>query len=122
MPSYVGDRGPAQVEDDPDHPAAQPPDEAGQQRAEHVGEQHPGRHAVEESRVEQTGRRGVGHDGVVVVPRDRAAVVLEAGRKRESAEADKRARLAGGELGVDMYALRPLLAQLGVVYLDGPAS
>ncbi|GIH04913.1 4-carboxy-4-hydroxy-2-oxoadipate aldolase/oxaloacetate decarboxylase [Rhizocola hellebori] len=61
-------------------------------------------------------------DGVVVVPRTRAAAVLQAGRARESAEAAKRERLASGELGVDMYGLRPLLAQLGVVYLDRPPS
>ena len=61
-------------------------------------------------------------DGVVVVPRDRAAAVLEAGRARVSAEDAKRAQLATGELGVDMYDLRPLLADLGVAYLDGPSG
>lgn len=61
-------------------------------------------------------------DGVVVVPRARAAAVLEAGRRREAAEAAKRERLAAGELGVDMYDLRPLLAQLGVSYLDRPPA
>jgi 4-hydroxy-4-methyl-2-oxoglutarate aldolase len=59
-------------------------------------------------------------DGVVVVPRVRAAAVLEAGRARAWAEETKRARLAGGELGLDMYDLRPVLADLGVTYLDGP--
>lgn len=61
-------------------------------------------------------------DGVVVIPRERAAQVLEAGRKREANEAAKRERLAAGELGVDMYNLRPLLASLGVTYLDRPPS
>ncbi|MBX6748397.1 MAG: 4-carboxy-4-hydroxy-2-oxoadipate aldolase/oxaloacetate decarboxylase [Micromonosporaceae bacterium] len=61
-------------------------------------------------------------DGVVVVPRARAAAVLEAGRRREAAEAGKRERLAAGELGVDMYNLRPLLAELGVSYLDRPPT
>jgi 4-hydroxy-4-methyl-2-oxoglutarate aldolase len=61
-------------------------------------------------------------DGVVVVPRARAAAVLEAGRRREAAEVAKRERLAAGELGVDMYQLRPLLAQLGVSYLDRPPA
>jgi 4-hydroxy-4-methyl-2-oxoglutarate aldolase len=58
-------------------------------------------------------------DGVVVVPRERVAAVLDAGRRREANERDKRARLAAGELGVDMYGLRPLLEQLGVAYRDG---
>jgi 4-hydroxy-4-methyl-2-oxoglutarate aldolase len=55
-------------------------------------------------------------DGVVVIPRARAAAVLTAGRAREANEAEKRGRLAAGELGVDMYNLRPLLEQLGVRY------
>jgi 4-hydroxy-4-methyl-2-oxoglutarate aldolase len=58
-------------------------------------------------------------DGVVVVPRSGAGDVLVAARSREAAEATKRARLAAGELGVDMYHLRPLLADLGVRYEDG---
>jgi 4-hydroxy-4-methyl-2-oxoglutarate aldolase len=58
-------------------------------------------------------------DGVVVVARADADVVLAAARRREEAETAKRARLAAGELGVDMYNLRPLLASLGVVYEDG---
>jgi 4-hydroxy-4-methyl-2-oxoglutarate aldolase len=61
-------------------------------------------------------------DGVVVVPRDRAHAVLDAGRAREAAEADKRTRLAAGELGLDMYGLRKLLADLGVTYVDRPPS
>jgi 4-hydroxy-4-methyl-2-oxoglutarate aldolase len=59
-------------------------------------------------------------DGVVVVAYERAADVLEAARDRIANEASKRARLAGGELGLDMYKLRPLLAELGVVYVDEP--
>ncbi|GLW33149.1 4-carboxy-4-hydroxy-2-oxoadipate aldolase/oxaloacetate decarboxylase [Actinoplanes regularis] len=55
-------------------------------------------------------------DGIVVVPRDRAAAVLAAARKRTASEASKRERLAAGELGVDMYGLRPLLERLGVEY------
>ena len=58
-------------------------------------------------------------DGVVVVPRERVAAVLVAGRTREANEADKRRRLAAGELGVDMYGLRPLLARLDVTYEGG---
>jgi 4-hydroxy-4-methyl-2-oxoglutarate aldolase len=61
-------------------------------------------------------------DGVVVVPRDRSARVLEAARERAASEDAKRARLAAGELGVDMYGLRRLLASLDVTYLDRPPS
>ncbi|WP_127501085.1 4-carboxy-4-hydroxy-2-oxoadipate aldolase/oxaloacetate decarboxylase [Actinoplanes solisilvae] len=57
-------------------------------------------------------------DGVVVVPHSRANSVLSAARARLESETAKRARLAGGELGVDMYELRPLLDKLGVVYVD----
>lgn len=60
-------------------------------------------------------------DGVVVVPRDRCAGVLEAARARAANEDTKRARLAAGELGVDMYGLRALLTELGVSYVDGSA-
>jgi 4-hydroxy-4-methyl-2-oxoglutarate aldolase len=58
-------------------------------------------------------------DGVVVVPRGRCAEVLEAGQARAANEDAKRAKLAAGELGVDMYGLRAMLADLGVTYLDG---
>jgi 4-hydroxy-4-methyl-2-oxoglutarate aldolase len=61
-------------------------------------------------------------DGVVVVPRGRAATVLVDGRKREANESEKRQRLAAGELGVDMYGLRALLDELGVSYIDGEKS
>lgn len=59
-------------------------------------------------------------DGIVVVPRERAETVLAAARARLASEAAKRSRLAAGELGVDMSDLRPLLAKLGVEYVDGP--
>ncbi|BCY12943.1 4-carboxy-4-hydroxy-2-oxoadipate aldolase/oxaloacetate decarboxylase [Actinoplanes sp. L3-i22] len=55
-------------------------------------------------------------DGIVVIPRDRAADVLKKATERTANEASKRERLAAGELGVDMYRLRPLLEQLGVEY------
>ena len=60
-------------------------------------------------------------DGAVVLARDRAAAVLEAARARAANEDVKRAKLAAGELGVDMYGLRTLLADLGVTYVDGDA-
>jgi 4-hydroxy-4-methyl-2-oxoglutarate aldolase len=59
-------------------------------------------------------------DGVVVVPRARAAGVVDAGRARLAKEETNRARLAAGELGLDIYDMRPQLAQRGLVYVDGP--
>ncbi|MGW5331273.1 4-carboxy-4-hydroxy-2-oxoadipate aldolase/oxaloacetate decarboxylase [Streptomyces bauhiniae] len=57
-------------------------------------------------------------DGVVVVPRTRAAEVAKAAAKREAAEEAKRARFRSGELGLDIYAMRGPLADLGLTYLD----
>jgi 4-hydroxy-4-methyl-2-oxoglutarate aldolase len=58
-------------------------------------------------------------DGVVVVPRERAQTVLAAGQQREAKETQTRARLAAGELGIDLYGLRARLAELGVSYQAG---
>jgi 4-hydroxy-4-methyl-2-oxoglutarate aldolase len=57
-------------------------------------------------------------DGVVVVQREAAAVVLEKALARQANEAAKRARLAGGELGLDMYDMRGKLSAAGLLYLD----
>jgi len=57
-------------------------------------------------------------DGVVVVPREQAAAVAQAGRDRIDKEAKTRERLRNGELGVDFYGLREKLKQLGVNYVD----
>jgi 4-hydroxy-4-methyl-2-oxoglutarate aldolase len=57
-------------------------------------------------------------DGVVVVPALMAQQVAEAAQAREANEASKRARLAAGELGLDMYAMREPLAKAGLRYID----
>jgi len=57
-------------------------------------------------------------DGVVVVPAATAAKAADAAAAREANEADKRRRLAAGELGLDMYAMREGLAKAGLKYLD----
>lgn len=57
-------------------------------------------------------------DGVVIVPQERAAAVAEAAQKREDAEEGKRQRLAAGELGLDIYQMRPQLAEKGLRYVD----
>lgn len=56
-------------------------------------------------------------DGVCVVRREEAETVLAAAEKRLSAEEAKRRRLAAGELGLDIYDMRPRLAEKGLKYV-----
>jgi 4-hydroxy-4-methyl-2-oxoglutarate aldolase len=55
-------------------------------------------------------------DGVVVVPRLAAETVLRQSESREAKEAQTRARLQAGELGLDIYGMREKLAGKGLVY------
>ena len=57
-------------------------------------------------------------DGVVVVPAAKAVEILAAAQKRESFEGEKRAKLASGVLGLDMYNMRPGLEKAGFRYID----
>jgi 4-hydroxy-4-methyl-2-oxoglutarate aldolase len=59
-------------------------------------------------------------DGVVVVPREKAADVLAKSKAREEKEEKTRARLSAGELGLDIYGFRERLAAKGLKYVDYP--
>lgn len=57
-------------------------------------------------------------DGVVVVPRAKAADALESSRAREEKEAGSRERYAKGELSLDVNSMREALAAKGLTYVD----
>jgi 4-hydroxy-4-methyl-2-oxoglutarate aldolase len=57
-------------------------------------------------------------DGIVVVPAEKLAEVAAAAAAREKKEETNRKRLAAGELGLDLYGMRPKLEQAGLRYVD----
>jgi 4-hydroxy-4-methyl-2-oxoglutarate aldolase len=57
-------------------------------------------------------------DGVVIVPAANAQQAADAAEAREANEGDKRAKLANGVLGLDMYKMREPLAKAGLRYID----
>jgi 4-hydroxy-4-methyl-2-oxoglutarate aldolase len=59
-------------------------------------------------------------DGVVVVPSRLAVETAQKAQKRFDDEDGKRQRLAGGELGLDMYKMREALEKAGLRYVDKP--
>lgn len=59
-------------------------------------------------------------DGVVVVRRTEAAGVMDRADHRRSREAEKRERLAAGELGLDIDNMRERLAERGFRYVSTP--
>jgi 4-hydroxy-4-methyl-2-oxoglutarate aldolase len=61
-------------------------------------------------------------DGVVVIERERIGDVVVAVRARLAREDETRARLAAGELGLDLYGFRERLEEMGVRWVDAPES
>lgn len=56
-------------------------------------------------------------DGVCVVPRSNAAIVMDKAQARLDGEAAKREKFASGELGLDIYEMRNRLSEKGLRYV-----
>jgi 4-hydroxy-4-methyl-2-oxoglutarate aldolase len=59
-------------------------------------------------------------DGVVVVPRERAAETAQKAQARMDNETDKRKQLEAGVLSLDLYGMREGLEKAGLRYVDKP--
>ena len=57
-------------------------------------------------------------DGVVIVPAAVAQQAADAAEAREANEGEKRAKLAAGVLGLDIYKMREPLEKAGLKYID----
>ncbi len=57
-------------------------------------------------------------DGVVVISKAEAGQVVRKGEQRLADEEQKRAKLASGVLGLDMYNMREPLKKAGLIYVD----
>ena len=57
-------------------------------------------------------------DGVVVVRKEEVKAVLAKAKLRVAQEEEKRARFEAGELGLDMYNMREILADKGLRYVE----
>jgi len=57
-------------------------------------------------------------DGVLVVPRRDIPAAVQAGEARLAGEAAKRAQLAAGALGLDLYQMREALEKAGLRYVE----
>ena len=58
-------------------------------------------------------------DGVVIVRREEVDEVIDRGKARVTKESVTREKLKEGELGIDIYNLKPVLSSIGVKYEDG---